>query len=221
MIRPIVFFAAVAALRADSLEDIVKRMDAAAKSFQSVSAKIKYTSYTDLLKESNDSTGEMRLKKTGKGIMGIVEFDPPDVRTYHFDGPNLEIYYPKARKREHYDLKKYRNVLDQALTLGFGTSGADLRRDYDVKVLKQETVDGVATTQLGLQPRSEERKKLIDHIELWMIDGKSYPLQEKGVQPSKDYTLIKYSDVKIPASLPDSAFKLTVPAGTLEVSPQK
>jgi len=221
VIRFVLFITACAALRAESLEDILQRMDASAKTFQSVSAKIKVTAYNKFLNESNDSLGELRLKRTGKGIVGIVEFQPPDERTYHFDGSNLEIYYPKGKKREHYDYRKYRGVLDQGLTLGFGTSGTELRRNYSITVVKEEKLGGVAATELELMPKTEDLKKVFDRIELWMTDGKSYPRQARLVQPSQDYTLIRYSDVKMPAGLPESAFKLTVPPGTLEVSPQK
>jgi outer membrane lipoprotein-sorting protein len=216
VIRPILFLTAAAALRADSLEDILKRMDASAKTFQSVSAKLKQTSYTAALKETNDEgTGEMRLKRTKQGLIGVVVFAPPDERTFHFSGGKVEIYHPKSNSADIYDVGKHKSAIDRGLMLGFGTSGSDLQKEYSIKVLGSETVQSVPATHLDLTPKSGELRKLIMHIELWIVDGKSYPVQDKIVQPSNDYSIFVYSDVKTNPSLPNSAFELNLPAGVV------
>ncbi|HWZ30077.1 MAG TPA: hypothetical protein VNX18_02010 [Bryobacteraceae bacterium] len=224
MSRLFFFFAAAAALRADSLEEILKRMDASAKTFKSVSASISQIDYTDALKESSENTGQMRLKRIKKGLAGILDFFPPDVRTYHFDGGKVEIYYPKSKTKEVYDVGKYQSFLDRAISLGFGTSGADLLKDYAVKLVGPERIQSTATTHLELSPKSAEVQKLVTRIDLWIMEGKSYPVQEKGLYPSKDYKIVMYSDVKITppnSQLPDSDFELRVPKDVREIHPQK
>ena len=221
MSRLFFFIAAAAALRADSLEEILKRMDTSAKTFQSFSANIKEISYVEVLKESTTENGVMRLKRTKKGLVGIVEFAPPDQRTYHFDGGKAEIYRPKVKIKEVYDLSKYKGTLDRALTIGFGTSGAELRSDYTIKVVGPETIQEIPTTHLQLTPKSAEIQKLITTVDLWIQEGKSYPVQDKILQPSKEYSIFIYSDVKINPPLPNSAFELKVPSDVKEVHPQK
>jgi outer membrane lipoprotein-sorting protein len=206
--------------RAESLPEILARMDQAAKEFRSLSGKMKRTDFNAVLNESTDSEGVVRLKKTKNGAIGIVEFQPPEQRTYHFGGRTVEIYYPKAKTIEIYDAGKYTSKIDQILLLGFGTSGVDLNKTYDVKALGTETVGSAAATHLDLAPRSDELKKYFARIELWIPEGKSNPVREKVTQPSKDYSIVDYSEMTLNPSLPDSAFELKRPAGVKEIRPQ-
>jgi len=205
---------------ADSLPDILTRMDRSAKEFHSLSAHMKRADFNAVLNESTDSEGAVRLKKTKNGAVGIVEFQPPEQRTYYFSGKSVEIYYPKAKSVEIYDAGKYTSRIDEMLLLGFGTSGTDLTKTYDIKVLGAEPIGSVQTTHLELTPKSDELKKYFARIELWIPDGKTNPVQEKVTQPSKDYSIVSYSDVNLNPSLPDSSFVFTVPNGVKQVRPQ-
>jgi outer membrane lipoprotein-sorting protein len=209
------------ALRADSLPDILKRMDASSKKFEAVSAKIKHITYTAVLNDSSEESGEMRLKKTTKGLVGTVQFSPPDDRTYSFNGGEVRIYYPKTNIAEIYDMGKYKKSVDSALALGFGTSGADLQREYEIKVIGPDTVQSTPATHLQLTPKSAEVLKLVPQIELWIQNGSSNPVQVKQVQPSKDYSMFIYSDVKLNPQLPASAYELKLPKGVREHHPGK
>lgn len=221
MTRLIAFIAVCAALRADSLEEILKRMDASEKTFQSVSANIKHISFTQVLNQKDEETGRMRLKRTKKGLVGIVEFDPPDPLVYHFSGGLVELYRPKNNSVEEYDFSKYKGDLDRALILGFGTSGVELNKDYEIKVIGPETVQGVATTHLELAPKSKEMKKLVMKVDLWIQDGKSYPVQERGTEPNGNSSTFIYSNIRINPKLPDSDYELKAPKDVRRLHPGK
>ncbi len=74
----------------------------------------------------------MRLKKEKGGMRGVVIFDKPDPRTIYFAGKSLQVFYPKANNVEIYDTAKHTSVIDEIILLGFGTSGAELRKNYQV-----------------------------------------------------------------------------------------
>lgn len=211
---------AILPAHADSLPEILTRMDRSAKEFHSLSAHMKRADFNAVLHESTDSEGVVHLKKTKNGAVGIVEFQPPEQRTYYFSGKSVEIYYPKANSVEIYDAGKYTSRIDEMLLLGFGTSGTDLTKTYDIKALGADAVGSVQTTHLELTPKSDELKKYFARIELWIPDGKTNPVQEKVTQPSKDYSIVNYSDVNLNPSLPESAFMLTLPKGVRQVRPQ-
>ena len=217
--------AAAAALRADSLEEILKRMDTSAKTFQSFSAKLKQLEYTDVLHDSSESNGEIRVKrgKSGKsGMTALVIFNSPDAKMMHFAGKSAEIFYPKTKIEEIYDVGKYQGAIDRWIALGFGTSGAELRRDYEIKYGGPQTVGSARATLLELTPKSDEVKKLATRVDLWIENGKSYPLQFKALKPgSKDYLMFVYSDVKINPSLSNSDFEMKVPADVRKIHPSK
>src|SRR6266446_1539148 len=196
-------------------------MDRAAQEFKSVSAKMKRLSYTAVIDESSEATGVMRLKRAKGGTTGVVEFSPPEPRIFHFAGRALSVYYPKANTVEIYNAEKYTRTMDQVLLLGFGTSGAELKRSYEVDDGGVQTVGATRATRIELTPRSAELKNLFTRIELWIPEGESNPVQEKVTQPSKNYELVLYSDLQVNAPLADSLFELKLPAGVKKLYPQK
>jgi outer membrane lipoprotein-sorting protein len=206
---------------AENLPDVLARMDRAAKEFKTFSASAKRVQYTNVLKETEESKGSVRLRKSGSGTGGIMEFGAPDERTLHIAGHTLEIFYPKGPSVEIYDLGKGANKAEQWLLLGFGTAAADIRKSYDVKLAGSEQVAGVATTRLELNPKEPELKKHVAKIELWIPEGQANPIQEKVTYTSKDYLEVTYSDVKLNTPLPDSAFELKLPPNVKKLYPQK
>jgi outer membrane lipoprotein-sorting protein len=207
--------------RAEPLADILARMDRAAQDFRALSANMKRVQFTAVISEANEMDGVIRLKRIKGDTVGIVDFLHPEPRTVYINGHNIQIYYPKANTVEIYDSSKYTANIDQFLLLGFGTSSAELRKAYDLKMSGTDTIGGLATTRIELTPKSAELKKLITKIELWIPEGQDTPVQEKVTEPSKNYDLIAYSDIQVNPSLPDSSFELKLPAKVKKIHPQK
>jgi outer membrane lipoprotein-sorting protein len=115
------------------------------------------------------------------------------------------------------DLGKRTDLIDQFLLVGFGTSGQELQSNYTVKYVGEESIAGQKTHRLQLTPRKEK----VQAMELWIADSGGYPVQQKFVQPSGDYYLFTYQDVKLNPQLGDEAFKLKVPKGFKREFPQK
>jgi outer membrane lipoprotein-sorting protein len=206
---------------AEPLSDVLARMDRAAAEFHSLSAGMKRVQFTAVLSESSQMDGVVRLRRTKNGTQGIVEFQQPEQRTVFINGKQVQIYYPKANTVEVYDASKYTSNMDQILLLGFGTSAAELKKSYDIKDGGVQKINGADTTRIELTPRSDEMKKLITKIELWIPEGQSNPVRAKFSEPSKNYELVDYSDIKVNPALPDSAFDWKLPRNVKKIYPQK
>jgi len=206
---------------AEPLADILARMDRAAGEFHSLSAQMKRVQFTAVLSESSEMEGALRLKRTKGGTLGLIEFQQPEQRTVFINGKSVEIYYPKANSVEIYDASKYTSNMDQILLLGFGTSSAELKKSYDFKDGGAQKINGADATRIELTPRSAELQKLITKIELWIPEGQSNPVRAKFSEPSKNYELVDYSDIKVNPALPDSAFALKLPPNVKKIHPQK
>lgn len=208
-------------VRAEPLADILARMDQAAGEFRSLSAQMKRVQFTAVLDESSEMDGVLRLRRAKGGTQGVIEFQQPEQRTVLIEGKTVRIYYPKANTVEIYDASKYSSNMDQILLLGFGTSSAELKKSYDFKDGGAQKIGGVATTRLELTPKSAELQKLITKIELWIPEGQSNPIRAKFSEPSKNYELVDYSDIKVNPPLPESAFALKLPEKVKKIYPQK
>ena len=119
-----------------------------------------------------------------------------------------------------YDLGKHRQLVDQFLLLGFGTPGSELQRGYDVKLLGEENIAGLATSRLELTPKSPAVREHLTKVDLW-ISASGHPVQQKFHKPSGDYTQVVYSDLAINPPFAKDALALALPAGVKREFPQK
>jgi outer membrane lipoprotein-sorting protein len=111
--------------------------------------------------------------------------------------------------------------MDQILLLGFGTSSAELKKSYDFKDGGTQKIGSVTTTRLELTPKSADLQKLITKIELWIPEGQSNPIRAKFTEPSKNYELVDYSDIKVNPPLPEASFVVKFPDKVKKIYPQK
>jgi outer membrane lipoprotein-sorting protein len=207
--------------QAESMADVLVRMDRAAGEFRSLSATMKRIHYTAVLSETEVMDGVVRLKRVKGATVGVIEFKQPETRTIFIRGKTVQVFYPKANSVEIYDASKYTASMDQIILLGFGTSSAELRKSYDIKDGGTQKINGMDATRLDLAPKSAELKKLITKIEMWIPEGQSNPLRVKFSEPSKNYEQVDYSDIRTNPPLPDSDFELTLPASVKKIYPQK
>jgi outer membrane lipoprotein-sorting protein len=216
----VAFLAAMAGtvLSAESLNDILARMDQSARNFRTFTANIKRTEYTKVINDKEDMEGVEKVKRTNGQTVTLVEFHGPNAQTIRLSAKTAEVYYPNAKMVEVWDAGKYAKAANQFLLLGFGTSSAELRKDYDVSLGGTDTLGSVRTTRLDLTPKDAETKKKFAKIELWIPEGDTMPIQVKVTETSQNYNLAVYSDRKLNEPLPDSDFELKVPPDVKKVA---
>jgi outer membrane lipoprotein-sorting protein len=199
--------------RPDSLEDVLARMDAAAREFKSYSANVKWVDYTKIINEKDEAAGSMRLQRNKNGVSGIVDFSGgPDPYIIHLDGAKGQKYLPKANEIQDYNMRKFGATLDQMLLLGFSVTREEMLRDYEVKPGSAEKIASDETMRIVLTPKSAETLKVVKSIELWILDGKGYPIQIKKTTPSGNYDVATFSNLQLNPQLPASAFDLPASA---------
>lgn len=199
----------------DSLQQVLARMDKAAAEFKAMTAKVEYITHTDVLNDDERESGTVTMKNVQPGeVQGRVDFTVPDQKIITFEKRKLQQYLPKINTLQVYDLAKHGEQLDKFLKIGFGTSGTELAKDYDVTVLGPANVQGQSATHLQLIPKDlQTRRDYVQKLELWLPDtGDPYPLQEKIIEPSGDYRLVIYSSLKINPPLKPDALQLKLPA---------
>ena len=163
------------------------------------------------------------MKKVQPGeVQSLVDFTSPDRKTITFEKRRIQEYLPRVKTLQVFDLAKHGEQVDKFIMIGFGTSGTELAKDYDVSMLGTENSQGQPTIHLQLIPKAPEAKQYVQKIELWIPErGDPYPVHEKILEPSGDYRLVTYSDLKINPPLPSDALKLKLPPGVQTVYPGK
>jgi outer membrane lipoprotein-sorting protein len=206
--------------------EVLQRLDSAAAHFQSMSATVTYLTHTDVIDENSTETGQVVMKKVAPGeVQGLINFTAPNQRTVTFEKRSVQIYYPKIKTVQVYDLEEHGEQLDKFLMIGFGTSGSELAKDYTVTVVGIDATKATAGGQgvhLELIPKSGQAREYVKKLELWIPEhGDPYPLQEKITEPSGNSRTMTYGDLKINPQLPPEALKLKTPAGVKTEHPGK
>jgi outer membrane lipoprotein-sorting protein len=225
--------AAPQAKPADSgdLDAVLKKMDAAAASFHNAQAEFEWDSYEKVIDEIDEiQTGTIYYRRNGKDIemMADVKMAGPDLKHLKaepkyvlYSGGKISMYQPKPDQVTVYDLGKSRADLESYVVLGFGGSGQDLVKAFDVTYVGPQTVNGVATAQLQLIPKSEKVRNTYNQIFLWIDLDRGISVQQKFISPQEDYRLTKYSDIQLnEKKISDEVFKLKTTSKTQTLSPK-
>lgn len=216
------FLLAAAAFGADSLEATLARVDQAASGFKSMTGNLRQVYHTAVINDDTVDSGEIYVKKVRPHeYRMLIQLKHPDEKTVAVAGRKAEIYYPKLKNVDEYDLGDYKGMVDQFMLLGFGSSSKDLSGGYQMKYGGAETVAGERSARLELVPKSKQVLQHLTKVELWIADSTGSPVQQKFYQPGGDYRLVTYTNVKMNAELPDSALKLQLPKGVKRSYPQK
>ncbi len=195
-------------------------MDQDAASFRDLTARISKVAFTAVLNETSQETGTIWMKRAGGRVMMKVEF-AEDVRWVALEGTTAQIYYPKIRTVQIYDLGKSRALIDQFSLLGFATSRRDLERNYVIRLAGEEAVHGRRSVRLELTPKSSKVLEQVRKVELWIPLDAGYPVQHRILQPGGDYYLITYADIRRNTGLSDAACRLALPRDVRREYPQR
>jgi outer membrane lipoprotein-sorting protein len=207
---------------ATTSDDVLAKLDENAPKFSGMTANLTRLTYTKVIDDKTTEQGTIALKKQGpKDIQVLIDFTKPDPRTVAFRGRKAEIYYPKIKTVQEIDLGKRTDLMDQFMLVGFGTSGKELKANYSVKLVGDELIAGQKAHRLQLTPLKTAAAAKLQPLELWISDAGGYPVQQKFVQPSGDYHLFTYQDVKLDPQLGDEALRLKLPKGVKREFPQK
>ena len=207
---------------AETMQELQARIDQAASSFRGMTAKIRRISYTAVIKDTSEESGNISMKAGKPKEMQVrVDFLTPDVKSWAFRGRKAELFIPKINTVQEYDLGKHGKLLDQFLLLGFGSTVKELQKSYDLKLVGEETVGGQKTSKLELTPKSQEARSHLQKVEIWFPLTSGNPIQQKFHLGSGDYMLVNYQDIKIDPNLPDTAVRLALPANVKREFPQK
>src|SRR5581483_6037586 len=107
-----------------------------------------------------------------------------------------------------YSAGAHREEFETFLVLGFGSSGAEMRKSFKMKYDGEEKVDGVDTAKLDLIPEDEDVRKHFPEIILWIDLQKGISLQQKLIETNGDYRLAEYSGIELKRKIPAKVFKL-------------
>ena len=144
----------------------------------------------------------------------------PEPKFVLFREGKIRMYQPKPDQVTEYNLGKNASDFSSYLVLGFGGSGQDLVKAFEVTYQGPESINGVATAKLQLVPKSERLRNNFKQIFLWIDLDRGISVQQQFFEPQGDYRLAKYSSIRMKEKLADDIFKLKTTSKTTTISPR-
>src|SRR5262249_15826591 len=136
-----------------------------------------------------------------------IDIVKPEQQHVLIDMGKAQLYFPKLKQVQEYFLGKNQDKAE-ILLIGFGQSNEKIKATYNVELAGEESIDGKNAIILDLQPKSAQFSALYRNIRLWMDQERWIPVQTKLTEASGDYMIMKLTNIKMNARIPDSAFDL-------------
>jgi outer membrane lipoprotein-sorting protein len=201
---------------------VIAQMDRTAANFHTTQASFVWKQYTKVVDDTTDiQKGTVYFRRSGNQVEMAADVNDPSPPKYVlFTGSKVQMYQPKIDQVTEYDVGKDRGTFESFLVLGFGGSGEDMLKSFNVTFLVKEKVGDVDTVKLDLVPKSEKGRNTFNHIWLWIDPARGVSVRQQLFEPDGDYRLADYSDIKLNEKIPDSAFKLKTTSKTKFLSPK-
>jgi outer membrane lipoprotein-sorting protein len=204
------------------IQVVLARMDQAAPGFRGMTARIDRVMHTAIINDDSADSGTIAMMRgKGKDVRVLLDFTRPERRAIAFNSKTAEVFNPKINTVQIFDLGKQKSLVEQFLLLGFGASGKELVRAYNIRYVGEEAVGKAKASRLELTPKSDKVREHYTKIELWIASEGGHPVQQKLYEPSGNYMRMTYSDIKLNPGLEAAKLQLTLPADVKREYPQR
>lgn len=210
---------ATLAAGAQNLDAVLTAMDREAANFHTAQCEFGADMYQKVVDEHDFQKGTMYFRKQGDSIEMAADITEPDKKYVLFSNGIVSYFQPSIDQVTEYNAGKNRAEVESYLVLGFGGGGHALANSYDIQYGGAEQVQGVNAAKLVLTPKSQRVRNMFQAITLWIDPARGTPVQQRFDEPSGDYRVTKYSNIRLNQKLPGEAFKLKTNGKTKFVRP--
>lgn len=189
---------------------VLSRMDARSRTLNTLTADLKQTKVTIVVDDVSEKTGKLYYKKSPRKSAFMVNYEVPDSRTLLLERGKVSILEPRIKRYQEIYTGNGSATAELPL-FWIGRSSRTIRRDYDVRHVKTDRVDGRPTSLLEFNPRASATQGMFSRILLWVDHKYWIPVQTRLIEASEDHLTLLLSNIKINPRLLDRIFKLKVP----------
>ncbi len=186
-------------------------MDKRGQSLSSMSSTIVQKKWTDILEEFDEGErGTFHFLLEGEKVFLRKEITEPQRSTLVISDGKLVFYQPKIKQAQRYDLGSKKDKAE-FLLLGFTSNKEAMKKAYTIRWLGPDRVGDRNTYILELTPKSKTVSAHFSQIVLWVDSQLWVPIQQKLVEPTRDYLLFHFDEIKLNDGIKKSHFDLKLP----------
>jgi outer membrane lipoprotein-sorting protein len=201
-----------------ALDKVLAQMDVAAAKFSSAQADFQWDQFERVVSSTDTQTGVIYFSRSGKGMQmaaDILTYDgQPAKKTVVFRDGVLDFYQPQIDQMTVIHAGSKKDQFESYLALGFGASGSDLKKSWNITYQGMEPVDGVQTAKLDLVSKVAADRNTISHLTIWVDPTRAISLKQIMFEPSGDSRTAYYRNIQYNKKISSSVFKIKTDSKT-------
>jgi outer membrane lipoprotein-sorting protein len=206
---------------------VLKQMDTASAKFQRATADFQWDYYEKIVHDTTTQKGSIYFEREkGSTDMGAVIIDPSViekgkpklVKVLQYGGGVLQMFDPGVDQITVLHEGANQAEVEGFLTLGFGASGTDLQKAWNITDMGSETMGDVKVEKLDLVGKSPESKKNFTHVTIWVDPVRGVSLKQVFYQASGNYRTATYMNVKVNGNVHKDQFAIKKDKNTTVVN---
>jgi len=204
----------------NNLDKVIARLDASAKTFTSAQADIVWDNIqTQPVPDKDSQTGTVLFARGKDGQMQVAvhiktDNGKPLQKDLSYTGGIGKMYEPAIKQMQVFKVGDKSGQLETFLTLGFGGSGQDLKKNWEIASAGTEAVNGVQAAKLQLVPHDPALAKTTPKVLLWIDLDKGVALKQQRFDSTGNYVVFIYSNIELNKKVPSGAFEIKTASGT-------
>ncbi len=198
------------------LAAVLAQMDAASQRFTNAQADFSRDNYQAVVKDTSTDTGSVYfLRKNNATQMGAVLFNPGSKAkktVYEYKDGLLKLLDVSNDQIRIIKPDANHGQVETFLTLGFGGSGKDLARAWNITDQGTETLTDlgqpVKTEKLDLVSKDPNVSKTFTHVTIWVDPARGVSLKQMFETTSHDRQTTTYSHIKLNTRIDTNFFEI-------------
>jgi outer membrane lipoprotein-sorting protein len=206
-------FSLAAQPKADRLQDVLSQMDAASARFHSAEADIRKEHFEKLVSDTSADTGTVYFLRNGSSMQLGAKFNPPDAKTLEYKDGKGRLYNAGTNHIDEFSASGENQAkFETFITLGFGGSGADLRKQWTISDLGTEQMkDGgnpVPVEKLDLVSKDPSARANYSHVTIWVDPVRDVTLKQEFFAPDGNTDTAIYTNIRLNPVIDLKAFAI-------------
>jgi outer membrane lipoprotein-sorting protein len=200
------------------LEKVLAEMDSASAKFHSTQANFQWDQFELVVNSTDTQAGVIYFLRNGASTNVAVDIDTADgqpAKKYIVlsDGV-LKFYQPQINQMTIMHAGSNQSQWESYLTIGFGGSGTELKKSWEITYQGMEAIDGVQTVKLDLVNKSDTARNNFSHITIWVDPTRAISLKQILFEPSGDTKTCYFRNIEYNKQIPSSVFKIKTDSKT-------
>ena len=198
---------------------VLKQMDTASKAFQRATADFQFDTYERIVHDTTTQKGSIYFQRESNSTdMGMIIIDPAATnklkiaKVIQYQAGTLQMFDTGVDQITVLHAGGNQSEFESFLTLGFGGSGTDLERAWNITDLGPETLmdngQPVKVEKLDLVGKNADSRKNFSHVTIWVDPTRAVSLKQIFYASGGNYRSATYSNIKVNGNVHKDQFAI-------------